>query len=718
MENEFSSDSPINTPDQDRYDFEGFSKSLATSIRLMAPSNGLVIALNGLWGSGKTSAINLMLHHISVAEDAKSISIVRYNPWRYTDEAGLVGGFFSDLHTALGTLEDKRLQKALTAVAAHVFSFSRFAGAVAAAVTQTSWLAAGVEKAFQIFQRRLEKQKSFDTDLHELSSLLEAQKQKFLIVIDDIDRLAPEEALRVFRLVKSIGHLPNLIYLLVFDRSIADRLLEQYFPAEGKAYLEKIIQVNFDLPLVPRQTIHTAILSEIQEICRPILEDEFTRFGNIFHDVISPYIRSPRHVARLANSLRVTWPVVGAEVNLADYVAIESLRLFEPSLFSRVRENSDLLCGIESSSGHGTSKAALYDAIFLEGYAEREKEEIKTRLMRLFPRLEGIWSNSFYGEWNNEEWYRQRLVCNSASFPTYFAFAPSDEILPTAQINNFIANLPDGADYVRSLISSKNLRSGGTKLPVFFEELSSRAKVFPEEKVAPLLILLFKLADDMYVPADDARGMLSIANNRLRLHWLVNKILEDRFDQEARSQILLEAMKDGATGWVIDFSRRCYGQHQPNKDGHYSKEERERLVTSDVAGKFMSQADAALKRLAEEETLLNQPNALRLLYDWAGLTSDQVVKDWLGGQIPKDAIVIRLAEILPTSSWSMGMGMFGLGDRVAKQKFYLQKESLNRIVDLDRVLERAQQLQESDKLHPDQAALIDRFLRAAEAEDD
>ena len=47
---------------------------------------------------------------------------------------------------------------------------------------------------------------------NELTQALADQNKRFLIVIDDIDRLAPDEALLIFRLVKSVGRLPNVLY--------------------------------------------------------------------------------------------------------------------------------------------------------------------------------------------------------------------------------------------------------------------------------------------------------------------------------------------------------------------------------------------------------------------------------------------------------------------------------------------------------------------------
>jgi hypothetical protein len=66
----------------------------------------------------------------------------------------------------------------------------------------------------------------------ELTEALGSQKKRFLIVIDDIDRLSPDEALLIFRLVKSVGRLPNVIYLLVFDRELAEAIVSERFPSE------------------------------------------------------------------------------------------------------------------------------------------------------------------------------------------------------------------------------------------------------------------------------------------------------------------------------------------------------------------------------------------------------------------------------------------------------------------------------------------------------
>jgi predicted KAP-like P-loop ATPase len=81
------------------------------------------------------------------------------------------------------------------------------------------------------------------------------------VIIDDIDRLSPEEAMAIFRMVKSVGHLPNITYLLVFDRELAEAAVKSKYPSEGPHFLEKIVQASFDVPAPNQTDLNGAILA-------------------------------------------------------------------------------------------------------------------------------------------------------------------------------------------------------------------------------------------------------------------------------------------------------------------------------------------------------------------------------------------------------------------------------------------------------------------------
>ena len=70
-----------------------------------------------------------------------------------------------------------------------------------------------------------------------------------VVLIDDIDRLEPAEIREVVRLVRLTSDLPNVIFLLAYDRGHVAKSLGTS-ESEGLRYLEKIVQVSYQLPLV------------------------------------------------------------------------------------------------------------------------------------------------------------------------------------------------------------------------------------------------------------------------------------------------------------------------------------------------------------------------------------------------------------------------------------------------------------------------------------
>lgn len=75
-------------------------------------------------------------------------------------------------------------------------------------------------------------------------------KTPILIGIDDLDRLTADEVRLVFQLIKANADFPNLVYLTLFQRDIVEGNLEKAKSGSGKDFLEKVVQVGFDVPQV------------------------------------------------------------------------------------------------------------------------------------------------------------------------------------------------------------------------------------------------------------------------------------------------------------------------------------------------------------------------------------------------------------------------------------------------------------------------------------
>jgi predicted KAP-like P-loop ATPase len=698
-------DAPIADPSADRFGIDPFAKALAASIRKIGSPEGTVVALNGPWGSGKSSAVNLVLHHLKDAVDAGEISIINFACWWFRGEEALALAFFRELYAGLGPSLGDRFKQALPKIGARLL---RAGSVVGAGIDLAGGAGAGaVASGAMNWLSGLIKEDDTVEKLHaDLVKALGEQKKRFLIIIDDIDRLAPDEALLIFRLVKSVGRLPNVIYLLVFDRKLAEKIVSGRYPSEGPHYLEKIIQAGFDIPEPRQSELSAQLLEQVDVLCGSPSEREMVRFMNVVYDVVLPEIKTPRDLVRLMNALSVTWPSVGPEVDQTDFLALETLRVFRPHIHRALRSAKAMLCG---TGGMGVTQSAHnqvpeYERRLLGDVSEEKKDPTKQALMRLFPRLEAVWSNVHYSD--DETWARERRACSEAHFDAYFRFSLGDEALARTEIDELI-NRADDTSYVQDTLRKAlaTPRSDGrTKASLLLDELKLHAKEVPDKKIGPLLRALFQIADELQVQGDRAKGF-SMGDNHLRLHWLLRRLTLERFDLAKRSSVLMAACNTATLGWLIDISDSAYRDYHP-REGKNPETETNCLTTSADAEKLHALALKRIRAATKTGELLDHPDLPYLLFRWSDEEAPMVLK-WTTAQLKQDKGAVRFAQAFTAHSW-----VHSLGDRVARRETRASLESIERILDKDLFRARLEELAAGNVLSKDDGDAVRTFLQA------
>jgi predicted KAP-like P-loop ATPase len=115
-----TNDTPITTPDDDHFGIDPFAQALAKAISAMQAPQGVVIGINGPWGSGKTSALNLILFHLESLIQEQKIKVVRFSPWWLSNTEAITAAFLSDLEAAIGKSISESALKAFKNVARRV----------------------------------------------------------------------------------------------------------------------------------------------------------------------------------------------------------------------------------------------------------------------------------------------------------------------------------------------------------------------------------------------------------------------------------------------------------------------------------------------------------------------------------------------------------------------------------------------------------------------
>ncbi|EOD2540558.1 P-loop NTPase fold protein [Escherichia coli] len=706
MSNYFN-DSPIERREEDLYGVTSFSEALAKSILNIKDPIGTTIALNGAWGSGKSSTVNLIRAELSEAKDSHLI-VTEFKCWWYRGEEALALAFLQQLNSVLGEQFGDKTRKLVRKLGRGILQAGPVIGP-AIALTPVGWLSGLVGGLFDVAKRLFPDEEPLETVFRELSKVLEAENRRFLVIIDDMDRLSSEEALAIFRLIKSVGRLPNVMYLVVFDRQLADKAINEKYPSEGPHFLEKIIQAGFELPMPVSTDLNNAVLASIDEICGTPSEDQLVRFMNVFYDVVAPYITSPRHVSRFQNAISVTWPAIAGEVNLADFVALEILRLYEPTLFSAIKGNKSLVCGTKTENNNNNDDRF---SIFLNGIEEGRQDVAKTALQRLFPRLESI---GYGGEWISE-WSSERRVCVEAHFDTYFRLNFSDEVLSGKAIDELIEKAGD-SDYIKKVFmdaANARRRTGQSMVPVYFDELTTHGKRVDKDKVRPLLSALFEIHDAIDLKIDADSGFMAMANTTLRYHWLIRKLTRNKFSIEERTDMYLKATEAASLGWLINFVSSARGDYQVREDRQPTAEE-DCLVSENVLPELTKRALNAIRTSSADGSLLVHKDLLYILYRWIDFMGGDPTeaRAWTDSLLDDRKALLILVKVMTGASWSMGMGGFGsLGDRVSKRTVRAQISDDSPVIDARKFRAAIEKIANDKNSSDDEIASIQTLLSA------
>ena len=119
-----------------------------------------------------------------------------------------------------------------------------------------------------------------------------------------------------------------MIYLLSFDREVVTRALQEEQNCNGEEYLEKIIQVPFDIPEANLDLVSNIFIEKVEKII--LTEDRINDFDtgywqSVYTNCIYPFIKGIRDVNRILNTFEFKYNLMKNEVNETDLLEITHL---------------------------------------------------------------------------------------------------------------------------------------------------------------------------------------------------------------------------------------------------------------------------------------------------------------------------------------------------------------------------------------------------------
>jgi hypothetical protein len=306
-------DSPRNVKDgeKDNFGIEPFEKGLIKFIN--TSSTPITIALQGEWGSGKTSLMNSLEKSLTIGDNSKFHSIW-LNTWEYalmkdaqTTLIDIIVKLISEV-SKIAKIEDGRRNNLIKDVKKIGFSVLKVASSL------HSFTSAAVEEFEKSFNH--EEQTTISQIRNELEEIIKAclkdkKEEGIIFFIDDLDRIDPPVAVQLLELLKNIFTLKNCIFILAIDYDVVIKGLEPKFgklsdsnEREFRSFFDKIIQVPFSMPVSRYKTndfLKDSLLSidYINEETSKNIEiiGKFSEISNLSVG------KNPRALKRLMNSL-------------------------------------------------------------------------------------------------------------------------------------------------------------------------------------------------------------------------------------------------------------------------------------------------------------------------------------------------------------------------------------------------------------------------------
>ena len=437
-----SPDLPITKSADDILNRGSFAKSLAQVLLQYSFPSSFTIGLYGEWGSGKTSLLNMVLENVKEADN--NVVVLRFNPWLCSDPKQLIIQFFKQLSTAIKPKRPKRDQAwQLIDQYADVFDAANLIPGVGAL------LAVAGKTVIATAKRKTERQANdLQKNKNRIIEKMIEEKLKIIVSIDDIDRLSEEEIIAVFQLVKALADFPNTVYLLAFDYDVVVHALGKVQNGDGKEYLEKIIQVPFEIPAPSMTSIHDTLFSKLNAILGNIPENKWDKetWIELFQYGIKRYIKSIRDVIRYTNVFSLKYELLKEETDPVDLLGLTCLQVFEPTIYSKLPDYKDILCGTNVGYSYDNRKdidekvEKAVNNLIPDSKIAADAEAAKNILGILFPKIRT--NNSMLHSVGRNYMHRNFLINNniavSVCFDRYFSLMLEEDAIPTAIIKRLI----------------------------------------------------------------------------------------------------------------------------------------------------------------------------------------------------------------------------------------------------------------------------------------
>lgn len=295
----------------------------------------MTISIQGSWGTGKTSVMQIVNNRLSKNGMTKCIW---FNTWQFSQfnmDNELAVSLLTCLLEELSISDEQKEEVSRTT---QIIRFAQGVGRIGKEVALSyldskvgGRIAENVEKGLDMAQGGLSSTQSLSPaaaikDLKKQftqcvkETLAHTGKDRIVVFIDDLDRLEPRKAVELLEVLKLFLDCRHCVFVLAIDYEVVCRGVEAKYGAladsksdskeKGRSFFDKIIQVPFKMP-VAEYNIRNYVLSCFRDIGLTCSEKDLEDYERLIKLSVGT---NPRSMKRLFNAYLLLTIVVSQEV--------------------------------------------------------------------------------------------------------------------------------------------------------------------------------------------------------------------------------------------------------------------------------------------------------------------------------------------------------------------------------------------------------------------
>ncbi|MCS6192996.1 MULTISPECIES: KAP family P-loop NTPase fold protein [Shewanella] len=671
----YHNDQPIqggpNDPDLlNRLDF---ANHLANVLLLNHDDDCLTVSLEGEWGYGKTSVINLVKGALNEKESAPII--IEYNPWLAGKPESLIQDFLLQFSSQLNIKDSSEVAlKAAKELIAYSSLFS-----VAKLVPGAEPWASIVEKVFSKFgdsSKKIAELKKLDLlgKKRNVVSAIQEIKTPIIVVIDDIDRLTPAETFQVLRLVKAVADFSGTSFLLAFDSNYLVSVLDKNGIVNASEYINKVIQLRVPLPVISERGMNELANVELENLSDKNVTDSFEsdqdRLSWIYHNYFKYLIKNPRELKRFFNHLRFVLEQIQGQVCFSDLFSLSIIATKANSVYEHIKKSPEAYIGRRfSNDGLMMDKPEELVKSFknerdciLDVFNEMDRKLLKGLLGDTFPLL----ASGGYSHYGVSDADSAGRVSAPQRLHVAFHYTTPIGYLSDQDILEFISGQINRKEFLESVIAED---AEGR----FFEMMTNYAKACTDNGSDILASIYdeFLNSDKLILEHESNLGFMSKDLYR-QMNWLTNKVISESRNKYTLIKYLIG--REQSTPIAADILYKIRGQvHGKSHDEQWVTIQQLEELESDYQ-------EVAIKALTERAHIKNHLES-HIFYELKR-SSKERTSDFMLKVLNNENGTIRVAEIIGNSGSDSANGPY----------VQIDEDTFSDVIDLEALREQAKKI--------------------------